>query len=81
MSHKLLRNASIHEALFALDVELVRTCRQSGCWFCGDRLHVSNYPRKPRGVPPLFQDHYAERLSFTCADCNRCCWPPDSRLG
>lgn len=80
MSHKFVCNASIHEALFALDLELARSCRQSGCWFCGDRLHVSNYPRKPRGVPPPFRDHYAERLSFTCAHCNRRCTPPSVRF-
>lgn len=80
MSHKFLCNASLHKALFALDVELARDCRQSGCRFCGDRLHVSNYPRKPRGVPPPFQDHYAERLSFTCAECRRRCTPPSVRF-
>jgi len=80
MSHKFLRNASIHEALFALDVELARACRQSGCWFCGHRLHVSNYPRKPRGVPAAYGDHYDQRLSFTCAKCCCRCTPPSVRF-
>jgi len=80
MSHKFLRDASLHEALLAFDVELAHSCRQSGCRFCGNRLHVSNYPRKPRGVPPPFLDHYAERLSFTCADCKRRCTPPSVRF-
>ena len=80
MSHKLFSNASLHEALFALDVELARTCRQSGCWHCGGRLHVSDYERKPRGVPPAFRDYYAERLSFTCAQCRRRCTPPSARF-
>jgi len=80
MSHKFVCNASLHEALFALDLELAHSCRQSGCWFCGSRLYVSNYPRKPRGVPPPFQDYYAERLSFTCANCNRRCTPPSVRF-
>ena len=80
MSHKFLRDASLHEALFALDLELAHSCRHSGCWFCGHRLHVSNYPRKPRGVPLPFLDHYAERLSFTCADCKRRCTPPSVRF-
>jgi len=80
MSHKFLCNASLHELLFALDVELARTCRQSGCWFCGACLHVSNYPRKPRGVPVTFQAHYDQRLSFTCADCRCRCTPPSVRF-
>jgi hypothetical protein len=80
MSHKFLCNASLHELHVALDVELARSCQQSGCWFCSSRLHTSNYPRKPRGVPPPFHDHYAERLSFTCARCNRRCTPPSVRF-
>ncbi len=80
MSHKFVCDASLHEALFALDLELAHSCQQSGCWFCGHRLHVSYYPRKPRGVPPPFQDHYDQRLSFTCASCNRRCTPPSVRF-
>jgi len=80
MSHKFLCNASLHEALFALDIELARACRQSGCWFCGHRLHVSNYPRKPRGVPAAFGDHYDQRLSFTCGKCRCRCTPPTVRF-
>jgi len=80
MSHKFLRNASLHEAFFALDVELARACRHAGCWFCGHRLHVSNYPRKPRGVPAAFGEHYDHRLSFTCAKCRCRCTPPSVRF-
>lgn len=80
MSHKFTSDASLHEALLALDVELARSCRQSGCWFCGDRLHVSNYARKPRGVPPPFQNHYDQRLSFTCGNCKCRCTPPSVRF-
>lgn len=80
MSHKFLSNTSLHEALFALDLELARSCRQSGCWFCGACLHASNYARKPRGVAPPFRDQYAARLSFTCARCRRRCTPPSVRF-
>jgi len=80
MSHKFLCNASLHKVLFALDRELAGDYRQSGCRFCGARLHVSNYPRKPRGVPVGFQDHYDQRLSFTCADCRCRCTPPSVRF-
>ena len=62
MSHKLLSIASFHEALFVLDVDLAHSCRQSGCWHCGGRLHVSDYERKPRGVPEAFRSYYAHRL-------------------
>lgn len=80
MSHKFLCNASLHAAQFALDQELAQSCRQSGCWFCGGRLHVSNYPRKPRGVPPPFREGYVQRLSFTCAECRCRCTPPSVRF-
>lgn len=70
----------VHEAVCILDLELARSCRLSGCGFCGGRLHTSNYPRKPRGVPPPFQDDYAQRLSFTCAECRRRCTPPSVRF-
>ena len=80
MSHKLLSIASFHEALFVLDLVLAHSCRQSGCWHCGGRLHVSDYERKPRGVPESFRACYAQRLSFTCAQCRCRCTPPSVRF-
>lgn len=80
MSRKFFRKASFHEALFVLDTELACECQHSGCWFCSSRLHVSNYPRKPRGAPASFQDYYGQRLSFTCAKCYRRCTPPSVRF-
>ncbi|TVQ28604.1 MAG: hypothetical protein EA370_16360 [Wenzhouxiangella sp.] len=80
MSHKLLSNASLHEALFVLDGVSAHSCRQSGCWHCGARLHVSNYVRKPRGVPEPFQSFYEKRFSFTCAQCRCRCTPPSVRF-
>lgn len=81
MSHKFLLNTSLHEALFVLDAELAEQCRQSGCRSCGcRRLHVGNYPRKPRGVAVVLRDYYDRRLSFTCANCRCRCTPPSVRF-
>lgn len=80
MSHKLLSNASFHEALFVLDVASAHSCRLAGCWHCGGRLHVGDYARKPRGVPEPFQSFYEKRLSFTCAQCRCRCTPPSVRF-
>lgn len=63
-----------------LDVASADSCRLSGCWHCGGRLHVGDYARKPRGVPEPFQSFYEKRLSFTCARCHRRCTPPSVRF-
>ena len=63
-----------------LDAVQAHACRYSGCWHCGGRLHVSDYARKPRGVPEAFRSYYTERRSFTCAQCRCRCTPPSVRF-
>lgn len=54
-----------------VDAELALATHVAGCR-CGCALHVSNYPRKPRGAClwglPAGQ---GLRLSFTCAECRK----------
>jgi hypothetical protein len=52
-----------------IDVDLARLAKAAGCP-CGGTLHVSNYPRKPRG-PWELPEGCDLRLSFTCADCRK----------
>lgn len=70
MYHELLRDATFWAFLFGVDKELAENCRAEGC-SCGGRLHVANYPRKPRG-PRHLPAEYRLRLSFCCdRDCCR----------
>jgi hypothetical protein len=65
MYHKLLADASFWAFLFTIDQDLARKCAEHGC-SCGGRLHVANYPRKPRGGPRDLPEQYRYRLSFCC---------------
>ena len=63
------------------DDDLAAKARAAGCEFCGGRLDVADYPRKPRGSDELGDD-YAWRRSFCCAveGCRRRCTPPSVRF-
>jgi len=64
-----------------IDDDLAAKAKAAGCVFCGGRLDVSNYPRKPRGADGLGDD-YDVRASFCCAvdGCRRRCTPPSVRF-
>ena len=49
-----------------IDDDLAAKARGAGCAFCGGRLDVADYPRKPRGADEL-GDEYTWRRSFCCA--------------
>ena len=53
-----------------------------GCAHCGGKLHVANYPRKPRGIRRVLDASYQWRLSFCCANdgCRRRTTPPSVRF-
>ncbi len=66
MLHGLLRDPRWVAGFLALDAALAEELRASGC-SCGGRLHRASYPRKPRGLPPGFDDAaLARRASFCC---------------
>jgi hypothetical protein len=79
MSHKFTLNSTFHSLLLAIDRELSELTRQGGCT-CGGRLHQSNYPRSPLGLPAEFRPIYDERLSFCCDDCRKRVTPPSVRF-
>lgn len=84
MWHELLGDARLYELLLRVDVDLARETQGQRCVPCGGPLHVSNYPRKPRGeeLPKALSDAYALRLSFSCGKegCRRRTTPPSVRF-
>jgi hypothetical protein len=64
-----------------IDDDLAAKARAAGCAFCGGRLDVADYPRKPRGGDAL-GDEYAWRRSFCCdgEGCRRRRTPPSVRF-
>lgn len=63
----------------AIDHELAESTRQKGC-ACGGKLHLSNYPRSPFGLPSKFRPVYDKRLSFCCDNCRKRVTPPSVRF-
>ncbi len=74
----LVGQVTLFDALFELDVQFARECRQRGCLFCGGRLDSAAYSRKPRGGPEELPERYCQRLSLCCAreGCRRRALPP-----
>ena len=81
--HDFLLDASFYQSLFFLDQCIAEQVRDAGCPHCGAVLHVSNYPRKPRGVDrAVLGEHYERRFSFCCErdGCRKRCTPPSVRF-
>ena len=71
---------SFFRFLTRIDVELAAETRQAGCQHCVGRLHVADFPRKPRGCPAAVVEEYSRRLSFTCGRCDLRATPPSVRF-
>lgn len=69
--HGLLREPRWVAGLVALDVTVSEETRAAGCP-CGGRLHRADYPRKPRGLPPGFDDAAIARRTSFCCDRDGC---------
>ena len=83
MCHDFLHDASFYQSLLFLDQCICEQVRQAGCPQCGAALHVSNYPRKPRGIDrSLLGESYACRFSLCCErdGCRKRCTPPSVRF-
>jgi hypothetical protein len=80
MYHELPSGATFWLFLFAVDQNLAQTARDKAC-HCGGRLHLANYPRKPRGAGDL-PKAYGYRFSFCCArdGCRKRVTPPSVRF-
>ncbi len=82
MCHKILLDARFGALGLKVDRDLAQKTQEARCRFCGERLDVANYPRKPRRVPRGADPDFALRLSFCCAKdgCRRRATPPSVRF-
>jgi transposase-like protein len=76
----LLTDATLYEALIAIDQDLAVTAQAGGCRQCPGRLHHGDYPRKPRGGPSTLPAAYDRRTSYCCARCRKRLTPPSVRF-
>jgi hypothetical protein len=65
MMPEIVLGGEFYLLLYEIDKQLAAKVKAEGC-ACGGRLHVANYPRKPRGLPPEVEDLYATRFSLCC---------------
>lgn len=81
MCHSLLLDASFWFNLSQLDHVIADQVKRRGCQHCSGKLHVANYPRKPRGEHrDVLGADYTQRLSFCCSLCRRRTTPPSLRF-
>lgn len=71
MYDAVLRDPSFFRSLVRIDQELAAETRRAGCPHCAGALHVSDFPRKPRGCPTAVVEEYSSRFSFTCGNCDQ----------
>jgi len=76
----LFTDATLFDALIAIDQELAATAQAGGCRRCPGRLHHGDYPRKPRGGPTDLPGAYEKRRSFCCARCRKRVTPASVRF-
>lgn len=80
MCHVLLNDPAFFRLLTHIDAEYAEETRQGRCCRCQGPLHVSGYPRKPRGCPASVRQEFSRRLSFTCGRCEKRTTPPSVRF-
>jgi hypothetical protein len=76
----LLTDATLWNALVAIDQDLAATAHAGGCRRCSGRLHHGDFRRKPRGGPAMLPTAYEWRTSFCCARCRKRLTPPSVRF-
>ena len=82
MCQNFYSNPSFYQSLIQMDQQMAMETQAKGCPRCGGSLHVSNYPRKPRGFRSALDSSYNRRLSFCCGQdgCRRRMTPPSVRF-
>lgn len=65
--------------LLEIDRAIAEKTREKGCPSCGGKLHVGNYPRKPRGLSGTDGEVH-RRLSFCCSQCGKRVTPESVRF-
>jgi hypothetical protein len=76
----LLADATLFDALLAIDQDLATTAQAGRCLCCGGRLDHADYPRKPRGGPATLGVAYDRRTSFCCDACRTRLTPASVRF-
>jgi len=71
MCHTSLLDSKFVDFLVRADKDLAAETRAVGCLGCGNALHLNSFPRKARGIPPEWIEHFSYRLSFDCAVCSK----------
>lgn len=82
MWHGWRPDASLLEALRALDEKTAAETRAKGCRHCGGPLHRADYPRKARGFLVEHEAFFARRFSACCGreGCRKRATPPSVRF-
>lgn len=80
MCHDVLQDPTFFRFLSRIDHEFAAETRAGRCPGCSGPLHVSDYPRKPRGCPAAMREEYSRRLSFTCGRCDARSTSPSVRF-
>ena len=80
MLHGILVGASEWALFTRIDASIAEAFREAGCGRCGDRLHVADYARKPRGLGFSRGEGFT-RFSFCCGSegCRQRSTPPSVR--
>lgn len=78
MLHKIVNLSSLYVILDEIDAKITAKVQATGCPICGSPLHMSRYPRKPRGIPTAIHRKRWWRLSLCCSqrDCRKRVTPP-----
>jgi hypothetical protein len=80
MCHTALLDSKFVDFLFRTDQKMAEEVRAAGCLRCSNALHLNSFPRKPRGMPLAWTDHFTYRLSFDCSVCSKRHTPPSVRF-
>jgi hypothetical protein len=74
--------AKFFDGLVEFDERALEQARRGGCPHCGRRLDRADFPRKARGVPPVWEAAFSRRLSLCCSrdGCRKRLTPPSARF-
>jgi len=78
--HDVLQDPTFFRFLCRIEREFAAATQDGRCRACAGPLHVSDYPRKPRGCPAAVREEYSKRLSFTCGRCDARSTSPSVRF-
>lgn len=82
MIHAWPPGAKFFEGLLDYDARELERAQRLGCPRCGERLDRADFPRKPRGIPPAWEEGCSRRFSLCCSrdGCRKRLTPPSVRF-